>query len=376
MMIKYLLIITMIAALVPASVLNVSASTPNVLFITTAGLTTPKEMELKATNENGDTNSVSDFEITVNNIISIVEDGSVRVFAADNGIEFTKARTTDVNDRVQEIAISSDGDLSFAGYNPGVYVLDVVVDDERAYEAIVVIGIQTDQTVNKEITRINNKVVTDVEIKTVFTFPKQKVLDKERVCLFTPHHPICEPKDGECPDDWGMNEDGQCFPSQTKCPSSYWRADDDETGACVKIPKEPIYGQDDPFCVGDPNHIGCPGYYDVIAEPEPEPEPEPIVGECFDGATPVNGICPKPTGDPNMLYCDALGCPGSPPNPIDEETEVEEDEGLKDVVVNDEENTDDEEPEPEPEPEEDEEDEDEGESSDDGGQSDEEVAFG
>jgi hypothetical protein len=82
-----------------------------------------------------------------------------------------------------------------------------------AYEAIVVIGIQTDQTVNKEITRINNKVVTDVEIKTVFTFPKQKGLDKEKVCLFTPHHPICEPdKDGRCPDNWSMNEDGQCFP--------------------------------------------------------------------------------------------------------------------------------------------------------------------
>jgi hypothetical protein len=75
-----------------------------------------------------------------------------------------------------------------------------VVDDERAYEAIVVIGIQTDQAVNKEITRINNKVVTDVEIKTVFTFPKQKVIDKEKVCLFTPHHPICDPdKDGRCP---------------------------------------------------------------------------------------------------------------------------------------------------------------------------------
>jgi hypothetical protein len=55
MMIKYLLIITMIAALVPASVLNVSASMSNVLYITTAGLTTPKEMELKAINEDGET---------------------------------------------------------------------------------------------------------------------------------------------------------------------------------------------------------------------------------------------------------------------------------------------------------------------------------
>jgi hypothetical protein len=370
-MIKYILIITMIAALVPASMLNVSASTSNVLFITTADLTTPKEMELKATNENGETRQASDFEITVNNVISISEDGSIRVFAADNDIEFTKARTTDVNDRVQEIAISSDGDLSFAGYNPGVYVLDVVVDDERAYEAIVVIGIQTDQTVNKEIIRINNKVVTDVEIKTVFTFPKQKVVDKEKVCLFTPHHPICDPdKDGKCPDNWSMNEDGQCFPHYKKCPPNYWRADDDETGACVKIPKEPIYAPDDPFCAGDPKHIGCPGYYDVIAEPEPKAEPQPIIGKCFNGATPVNGVCPKPTDDPNMNYCQAYGCPGSPAIPIEEE-----DEGLNDVVVNDKDNTDNEEPEPVAEA--DEENQDEGESSgDDGGQSDEEVTSG
>jgi hypothetical protein len=28
-----------------------------------------------------------------------------------------------------------------------------------------------------------------------------------------------------------MNEDGQCFPREVKCPAGYWRADDDETGA-------------------------------------------------------------------------------------------------------------------------------------------------
>ena len=37
---------------------------------------------------------------------------------------------------------------------------------------------------------------------------------------------------------------------------------------------------------------------------------EPI-GMCFDGATPVDGKCPTP--DPSIPSCDALGCPGSPP---------------------------------------------------------------
>ena len=32
---------------------------------------------------------------------------------------------------------------------------------------------------------------------------------------------------------------------------------------------------------------------------------------CFDGATPVDGKCPTP--DPLIPSCDALGCPGSPP---------------------------------------------------------------
>lgn len=35
-----------------------------------------------------------------------------------------------------------------------------------------------------------------------------------------------------------MNEDGRCYPSHKKCPPGYWRADDDETGACVPLPQE------------------------------------------------------------------------------------------------------------------------------------------
>ena len=46
--------------------------------------------------------------------------------------------------------------IDFAGYNQGVYTLDVVVDDDRAYEAIIAIGDQTNQIVDKEITRVNS----------------------------------------------------------------------------------------------------------------------------------------------------------------------------------------------------------------------------
>ena len=39
-------------------------------------------------------------------------------------------------------------------------------------------------------------------------------------------------KDGKCPEGFNMNEDGQCYPDEP-CPAGYWRADDDESGACV-----------------------------------------------------------------------------------------------------------------------------------------------
>ena len=110
------------------------------------------------------------------------------------------------------------------------------------YEGLVVIGQPVDeatkQTVQKEIV----KQETNVDI--VFEKPKQqprKIVDKEGTCLFTPSHPICKPDpQGKCPRGWGTNEGGQCFPMYKKCPAGYWRADDDETGACVPLPTEPV----------------------------------------------------------------------------------------------------------------------------------------
>ena len=51
--------------------------------------------------------------------------------------------------------------IDFAGYDEAVYTLDVVVDDDRAYEAIISIGEQTNQIVDKEITRVNSEYTID-----------------------------------------------------------------------------------------------------------------------------------------------------------------------------------------------------------------------
>lgn len=59
-------------------------------------------------------------------------------------------------------------------------------------------------------------------------------------CLFDPSMPKCAPdENGNCPEGFGMNEDGQCFP-RGGCPDGYHRVDDDESGRCI------------------PNSDGCP----------------------------------------------------------------------------------------------------------------------
>ena len=68
----------------------------------------------------------------------------------------------------------------------------------------------------------------DVDTKIIFENPKPT---KEE-CLYDPSLPKCAPKNGKCLEGFNMNEDGQCYPDKP-CPAGYWRADDDESGACV-----------------------------------------------------------------------------------------------------------------------------------------------
>ncbi|MFZ0344070.1 MAG: hypothetical protein WAL24_02830 [Nitrososphaeraceae archaeon] len=122
-------------------------------------------MELKATNENGKTNKVSDFRLSADNVLFIEQNDKVTI--TDN-VDFTRALVTDSNDNEKRIGVSSSGVIDFAGYAQGIYTLDVVVDDSRAYEAIIVIGEQDEQVVDREITRVNNKQITEIEIITIF----------------------------------------------------------------------------------------------------------------------------------------------------------------------------------------------------------------
>jgi hypothetical protein len=55
-------------------------------------------------------------------------------------------------------------------------------------------------------------------------------------CIFDPTQKKCAPDDqGNCPLGFGHNSKDQCFPTH-KCPPALAREDNDESGACKKIP--------------------------------------------------------------------------------------------------------------------------------------------
>jgi hypothetical protein len=250
-MIRNILILTVLVALVPTALSNVSAtadaeialfstdsSDSNGLSITGDG--DSAKMELKATNDDGKSNRVSGFLLTADNVLSTEVGDKVTVL--DN-VDFTKAITTDARNNQKAIAITSNGVIDFAGYAQGVYTLDVVVDDDRAYEAIIAIGDQTNQIVDKEITRVNS----DYTLKFIIDYDCGKGYHYEN---------------GKC-----IPNDPTPLPPPVPCPES------------------------------DPNCIEPPITPPITPEPEPiTPDPSDPVDPCFieptgpDCETPVEPV--------------------------------------------------------------------------------------
>ncbi|MGH9975475.1 MAG: hypothetical protein ACRD8Z_06525 [Nitrososphaeraceae archaeon] len=54
-------------------------------------------------------------------------------------------------------------------------------------------------------------------------------------CLLDPDNsPTCPPPvDGQCPEGYNMNENGNCFPEHDQCPKGYHSHEDDESGRCI-----------------------------------------------------------------------------------------------------------------------------------------------
>jgi hypothetical protein len=145
MILKNILILTVMAALVPTSMSSVSADAASeiALFsndsdsLSISGNGDNAKMKLKATNENGKTKRVSDFQLTADNVLYIKAGDKVTV---KDKVDFTKAITTDGKNNQKAIGITSNGVIDFTGYAQVFFTLDVVVDNDRAYEAVIVIG--------------------------------------------------------------------------------------------------------------------------------------------------------------------------------------------------------------------------------------------
>jgi hypothetical protein len=285
-MIRNILIMTVIPALVPTAMSNVSASSDSeiALFsgvsdsngLTITGNGDSVKMELKATNDNGKSNKVSDFQLTADNVLSTEVGDKVTVI--DN-VDFTKAITTDARNNQKAVGITSNGVIDFTGYNQGVYTLDVVVDDDRAYEAIIAIGYQTNQIVDKEITRVNS------EYRIEFVFPPIKDPEcKEGEELIDGK---CEPI--RCPEGEELI-DGKCVPYS--CPA--------HAGGCE--PCDEGFVLEGEECVPEPEPVACKlieSYNEDTAKCEfigPIDEPEPI--ECSEDEELVDGQCQPITTNP------------------------------------------------------------------------------
>ena len=219
MMIRNILILTVIAALVPTAMSNVSASSGSeiALFsgvsdsdgLSISGNGDTANMELKATNENGKTKKVSDFLMNADNVLYIKVGDRVTV---NDNVDFTKAITTDGKNNLKAIGITSNGVIDFTGYAQGVSTLDVVVDDDRAYEAMIVIGQQTPDVINKQVTKVNNNQESNIRFE--FLLP-----------------------DPGCPEGYVIDDEGYCVPDP-----------------CLEDPT--LEGCEDP-CLEDPNAEGC-----------------------------------------------------------------------------------------------------------------------
>ena len=303
---------------------------PSSIIAASSTDTTPHALKPTATQqgEEGQPKRVSGFKIDLKNVVTAQINSQVLVFTTDSSLQIIGAKIRTVSDQLIDpipSATTQTNAFSLAGLPVGVYTLDIITqkgNTKVAYEGILVVSQQpttvinetTRDVINQEINQ-NTRVDTDIIIKDVFKPKTKKVVDKERICLFTPNHPDCKPKDAKCPKGWGMNEDEHCFPAHKKCPEGYWRADDDESGACVKKPKEVVpVPIDVPLCDGS--------YQRCVTEAGNVCEPGSTEHECE-----AEGVlCKVPGVEGCHTYKEGvcIDCEEEPKDSCDENPESEE----------------------------------------------------
>jgi hypothetical protein len=307
--------------LLAATITSANATADLRVFVTGGTGNLVHELDLKATEgANGQIIPVSGFTIEPGSVVQMHQNGILQVFTSTNEPERIDAVkvTTPAGQIVELIQIGTGWSLQ--GLANGVYLLDVIVNipdgSKGAYETVLVVLAPNEPSKN---TAQVIKQVVKVDTKIVFEPTKNKP-DIRRICFLDPADTRCpkpDPKTGECPPGWGMNDDDQCVP-HGKCPPGHSRLDEDETSRCYpdkdtkrcpnggivhkfqECPDEPLPICDIDMsvtpCIDEEGFIDCePGFRDYGSGCEPIRETGPSPGcECPVGMDCTDVVCPDP----------------------------------------------------------------------------------
>ena len=326
--------------LVPASLYsNVSATTeepeaPTLQILN--GQEAPQDIPLKAVQTSaGNIEPEDDYSVEPENVI-LIERGKNFILMPSSG---TVTKVEAVDAQLNEIPLSfTDSLVRTAELPSAAYVLSVIIQadngDKYGFVTFLVI-LQPTQTISQVNIQniINSFSSRNIDTRIIFedddgdngTPDPEPPEDEPSICFFEPNNEACNPdENGNCPEGFGMNEDGQCIPQQS-CPEGFHRANDDETGRCIDedelrecennggwVEEGEFCPEDElPICNEDRSNEPC-----ISGQEETEPENDPCnyygtdvcigsgeerqcdsqrfdcLSDCEDGTTRTTGQCP------------------------------------------------------------------------------------
>jgi hypothetical protein len=241
--------------LVPGNVLVFAQQQNDVpVQVFAVGLGTIHEIELRATEVNGQQVNVDNFIVKPESVVQIQSGNNLQVFttAADSPIE--NVRITNTLGQMTELVLLQQPNVySLSGVSAGVYVLDIIVRTNQGlavYETMLVILKEGEQPKNStEIVNIWIKVSTNV--KTIIKFPREdnqtkgnQTEDNQTGTIEIPDPVIVDNQTKPIPEE----ESPICTPDGPECPpcpegvEAGWCADEDERqdtdDGLDSIPKE------------------------------------------------------------------------------------------------------------------------------------------
>jgi hypothetical protein len=101
------------------------------------------ELLLKATEENGQINSVPGFSLDLTNVISIPANSKLDIFTTENALSINEAKVQSNTDSIVNLVKQGQNSFSLTGVSPGVYTVDIITqkgNSRAAYEGILVLG--------------------------------------------------------------------------------------------------------------------------------------------------------------------------------------------------------------------------------------------